>query len=297
MDAAKWTFTSSQLQNIVSRAIRQSAEASSIRLLRLETLDNDIPQEMHRLEMQRTDAKTRYKMLARRRGVLLASMTSALDGSEPENSGSIPRMLEELTEISAALDQSAEDLHSVDEQIAQLTSLCDVHSASALAMALRKLNASFLKQVADGQALRMRVEALEAERDEAWKQAEDVASDYDHLSGRVDPSLPSSPRNSTSGFSRRSSVMAVRKSSIRVSKAGLRSSSSRRSRRSSVTSSAQRISVSSASLQSAAKSGFSLEDIPPVPPIPIRRPGDIVTSGLSSSMGEWFPSKPSKEIY
>ncbi|KAJ7701756.1 hypothetical protein B0H17DRAFT_163878 [Mycena rosella] len=266
MDAAKWTFSSSQLQGIVSRAIRQSAEASSIRLLRMETVDTDIPEELHRLEMQRTDVKTRYKMLTRRRTNLFATLTSHLDGTEPEDQTYALRVVENLKEISTELDRLAEDLHSADEQIAQLTSLRDVHSASALAMALRKLNASFLKQIAEADALRTQVESLQAERDEAWTQAVDVANEYDDLNERMEISSPG-----PSSYNKRSSrVLAVKKSSIRVSKAGLRSSS----RRSSVSSvNANRYS-SSSGLPSA-----SIDDIPPVPPIPAsrRRPEDIRT--------------------
>lgn len=266
MDAAKWTFTSAQLQGIVSRAIRQSAEASSIRLLHLETLDNDIPEEMHQLEMRRTDVKTRYKMLARRRSALFGRLSNHIDGSQLEDAVLAMHLVEDLKEVSVALDKLAEDLHRIDEQISQLNSLREVHSTSALAMALRKLNASFLKQFAESRALRMHVETLEAERDEAWKQAEDVANEYDHLSEKVvtGSSDPSNRRSSR--------VVAVRKSSIRVSKAGLRSSSVLRSQRSSV-SSGTRTSVSN--LPSAAKSVFSAMDIPPVPPMPRRRPVNV----------------------
>ncbi|KAJ7135431.1 hypothetical protein C8R43DRAFT_894306 [Mycena crocata] len=263
MDAAKWTFSSSQLQGIVSRAIRQSAEASSIRLLRMETVDTDIPEELHRLEMQRTDVKTRYKMLTRRRANLLATLTSQLDGTDPEDPAYSLRVVENLKEISIELDRLAEDLHSADEQIAQLSSLRDVHSASALAMALRKLNASFLKQIAETETLRTQVESLQAERDEAWTQAVDVANEYDDLNERIEMASPG-----PSSYNKRSSrVLAVRKSSIRVSKAGLRSSS----RRSSVSS------VSGHRTSSSGLPSATMEDIPPVPPIPRRRPEDIRT--------------------
>ncbi|KAK7001042.1 hypothetical protein R3P38DRAFT_2559862 [Favolaschia claudopus] len=262
MDAAKWTFSSAQLQGIVSRAIRQSAEASSIRLLRMETVDRDIPAELHRLEMQRTDVKTRYKMLAKRRTNLTAQLTGYIDGTEPEDTANILRAVENLKDISSELDRLAEDLHSADEQIAQLMSLRDVHSASALAMALRKLNASFLKQIAEAESLREQVETLRAERDEAWSQAVDVANDFDDLNERMEVNSPG-----PSVYSKRSSrVLASKKSSIRVSKAGLRSSS----RRSSVSSIGNR--ASSSGLPSA-----TFEDIPPVPPIPRRRPDDIRT--------------------
>ncbi|KAJ6481708.1 hypothetical protein C8R45DRAFT_831319 [Mycena sanguinolenta] len=264
MDAAKWTFSSSQLQAIVSRAIKQSAEASSIRLLRLETVDTDIPEELYRLENQRTDTKTRYKMLTRQRAKLYAQLTGNLDGTEPDEPTSMLRIVETVKEISAELDRLAEELHSADEQIAQLTSLRDIHSASALAMALRKLNASFLKQIAEAESLRQRVETLQAERDEAWSQAVDVANDYDDLNERIEMNSPG-----PSSYNRRSSrVLAVKKSSIRVSKAGLRSSS----RRSSISSVNNNNRASSSGLPSA-----TFEDIPPVPPIPRRRPEDIKT--------------------
>ncbi|CAK5263505.1 unnamed protein product [Mycena citricolor] len=249
MEAAKWTFSSSQLQDIVSRAIRQSSEASSIRLLNLDTVDVEIPEELHRLEMQRTDVKTRYKMLTRKRAGLLASLDASIEVDE------ILRVVESVKEISAELDRLAEDLHSADEQITQLTSLRDVHSSSALAMALRKLNASFLKQITASEALRAQIEMLQAERDEAWTQAVDVAHELDDLSERM------SPGGYTNNNNRRSSrVLASKKSSIRMSKTGLRS------RRSSVSSSV----------------GPALDDmdIPPVPPIP--RPHEIRTSGLSA---------------
>ncbi|KAJ3761454.1 hypothetical protein EV360DRAFT_37813 [Lentinula raphanica] len=263
MDAAKWTFTSAQLQAIVSRAIKQSAEASAIRLLRLETVDHDIPNELHKLELQRTDVMTRYKSVCRRRTDILATLTSYYDGTLPEDSTASLRAINELRDITNALDRLAEDLHSLDEQIAQLSSLRDVHDASALAMAIRKLNASFLKQLAISDALRSQVVALEAERDDAWKQAEMMAHEFDHMSEK--------PDNSDVSLANRSGrVTAMRKSSIRASKAGLRST------RSSISSTHR---LSSASFSGGIKSAFSLEDIPPVPPIPRRphRPVDIST--------------------
>jgi len=279
MDAAKWTFTSAQLQGIVSRAIRQSAEASSIRLLQLDTLDNDIPDEMHRLEMLRTDVKSRYKMLTRKRWSLLAALSGHFEGTEVGDSSAAARIVEEVADISATLDHFAEELHSVDEQIAQIKSLRDIHSASALAMALRKLNTSFLKQLSDTQALRAQVEAVEAERDEAWKEAEELANDFDYLIANVkvlDTLAPNNP-GSTRGSSRRSSrVSASRKSSIRVSKAGLRPSRSQRSSVSSI------MGLNSVLSSPGVKSSFHLDGIPPVPRIPSQKPLGIVTADLQS---------------
>ncbi|PBK84645.1 hypothetical protein ARMGADRAFT_1088114 [Armillaria gallica] len=261
MDAAKWTFSSSELQTIVSKAIRQSAESSSIRLLRQETVDVEIPAEMEKLEKQRMDVKSRYKMFTRRRAELLESLSAAVNNNTPrENPPLGVRYVEDLKDVSAALDRLAEELHSIDQQIAQLNSLCDVHSASALAMALRKLNSSFLKEFAQSRALREQLQILEAEKNEAWQHAENMAQDFDHLSERAELGSPDSQGKR---FSR---ISAVRKSSIRISRAGLRSA------RSSV------ISNNRLSTSSGTKSTFSIEDIPPVPPIPRHRPNDIMTN-------------------
>jgi hypothetical protein len=281
MEAAKWTFTSEELQAIVSRAIKQSAEASSIRLLRLETLDDELPDEMHRLEMLKLDVKTRYKALVRKRWALMGSLSSHIDGTQEDETGdvvaSMRTTMDELGGVSASLDRLAEELHSTDVQIAQVKSLRDVHSASALAMALRKLNASFLKQVAESQALRVQIDTLEAERDEAWKQADQVAHDYDDLTERVvDGGAPMTPVSVKSPTRRSSHILAVRKSSIRVSKAGLRQS---RGQRSSVINNNRRTS-SLISIPSAARSTFVPEEIPPVPSLPISL--GIVTSDLPS---------------
>lgn len=277
MEAAQWTLKQYELQTIVSKAIKQSAEASAIRLLRSETLDVDIPDEVHRLEMQRTDVKSRYKMLVRKRWQLMGALAGHLDGPDLSDPVTAARTMEELSEVSLALDQLADELHNVIEQLGQLKSLRDVHSASALAMALRKVNATFLKQVAESQKLREQIEAMEAERDEAWKQAELVAQDFDNLTDQVQENRGGQGEETSAlkSLSRRSTrISAVRKSSIRLSKAGLRSVSKCRSQRSSVSSSGTRASLMM-SLSAAS------DDIPPVPPLPLHRPLGIITSNLS----------------
>lgn len=263
MEAAKWTFTSAQLQAIVSRAIRQSAEASSIRLLRLEILDNEIPEEMRRLESQRTDLKNRYKSWTRRRAALIDGLAMYMNGGDEEAPAYALRMVEDLKDVTTMLDKFADELCSVDAQLAHLESLTHVHTGSALAMALRKLNSSFLKQVAENQVLRTQVQTLEAERDEAWQHAEDAASELDKME---------------SLSSRRSSrISAVRKSSIRVSKAGLRTPSQRLSQLSSHGSSSHPFGTIPRSPMARP------QKIPPVPAIPRRRPPDLSTDILNRS--------------
>ncbi|KAF4612871.1 hypothetical protein D9613_011176 [Agrocybe pediades] len=270
MEAAKWTFTSAQLQAIVSRAIRQSAEASSIRLLRLEILDEEIPEELQRLQSQRTDLKTRYKVLVRRRATLFDGLFACAGGVDEDSAAHVLRLTEDLRDLTTTLDRLTEELHSLDGQIAHLESLTHIHNGSALAMALRKLNASFLKQVGENQALRNQVEALEAERNEAWQQAEHVANEFDRLMDKGDD--VSSKRSSR--------VSAVRKSSVRVSKAGLRTTSQRFSQLSSHSAGLHALGLP----PSARSPLLRLDRVPPVPPIPRRQPNDInFDSPLKSS--------------
>ncbi|KAH9854577.1 hypothetical protein C2E23DRAFT_817058 [Lenzites betulinus] len=286
MEAAQWTLTSQQLQHVVSTAIRQSADASAIRILPQETLETELPTELDRLEARIAELKTSYKLMVRRRNAMLATLARFAEGTEHAEAGHATRVAEELSDLNEGLDQAAEELYTTTDQLNQLVRLHDLHQRSALAMALRKLNNSFLKQVGEVQRLRDAVDMLEAERDEAWQEAQEVAQEFDDFTERimVEPA-PSSSRDGT--LSRRSSrVMIARKNSQRASKAGLRSSLYRRSQRSS-TGSSHRYS-GAASPGSWLPSGNSA-DIPPVPPIPSRRElyrfpsGDVPTRGSMDS--------------
>ena len=198
----------------------------------------------------------------RKRWQLLGALAGHLE--DAVTVGTASRTLEELADVTLEHDQLADELHCTAEQLSQLKSLRDIHHSSALAMALRKVNSAFLHQVEEKQKLHERIEALEAERDEGWKQAEDVAMEYDRM-------VEASKGSATRATNRRSAhVSAVRKSSIRRSKAGLRLSSSRRS-------SANNASGTRCSMPGP-RSAF--EDIPAVPPIPLSQSSaTTLTSG------------------
>ncbi|KAI0372526.1 hypothetical protein BV20DRAFT_964120 [Pilatotrama ljubarskyi] len=290
MEAAQWTLTSEQLQHIVSTAIRQSADASAIRILPQETLEQDLPAEIQRLEARSAELKTSYKLGVRRRNASLATLARIAEGVEHAEPNTATRVAEELHEMNESLDQTAEELYTVTDQLGQLVRLRDLHQRSALAMALRKLNSSFLKQVGEVQRLRETVETLEAERDEAWQEAQEVAQEFDDFTDRImlEPA-PSSGKELTP--SRRSSrVLVARKNSQRASKAGLRTSVYRRSQRSSTSSSHR---YSGAASPGPWQLAGGSEDIPPVPPIPSRRDlvrfpsGDLPTrSSMDSPSSE-----------
>ncbi|KAI1786913.1 hypothetical protein LXA43DRAFT_747484 [Ganoderma leucocontextum] len=289
MEAAQWTLTSQQLQNIVSTAIRQSADASAIRILPGDVLESELPREIERLEGLSAELKLKYKLNVRKRNTLLANVSRVADNAEFGEFGAaatLGRMMEELSDVTENLDQTAEELYTSTDQLAQLVHLRDVHQRSALAMALRKLNSSFLKQVGDTQRLREQVAMLEAERDEAWREAQEVAQEFDDFTERiVADSLPmvesgkdkyKDKDKESLPLSRRSSrVMVARRTSQRASKAGLRSMY-RRSQRSSTSSSLRYSGVASPGMWSGQGGG---EEIPPVPPIPLRHDLPFPLSG------------------
>ncbi|KAI0942967.1 hypothetical protein AcV7_002241 [Taiwanofungus camphoratus] len=291
-EAAEWTFTSQQLQQLVSTAIKQTADVSAIRLLPLDILNGALPDEIHRLEVSSAELRTNYKLNVRKRRQLLGYLTSMVDGLEPSDNVEALRKLEELSEVTDHLDQLAEELYDVTVQLGQLTHLRDVHSSSALIMALHKLNNSLKKHLAEGQKLREQVTTLEAERDEAWRQAQEVAQDFDDLADRTSDPV-SSTRDGSS--SRRSSrVLVARKNSAWATRAGLRTSVYRRSHRSSTSvSSVHRNSA----MASPAMRSAGMGDIPPVPPIPLRTAIGIVTDLPTSRSSMAFSSEsPSSEF-
>ncbi|KAL5513414.1 hypothetical protein ACEPAH_3813 [Sanghuangporus vaninii] len=193
LDAAQWTFSSAELQAIVSRAIRASAEPSSIRLLPLQVIDDDLVQEAERLESERAQATAQYRFTMHRRNMLLQSLNASSGPSVSPSTSSAntinlsqnPPMspaadlAQRLAEVSATLDRLAATLVRVSDQLAQIRTLRDVHSASALAVALRKLNASYARRTRELETAKEKLAATEEERDEAWRVAEEMAMEYD----------------------------------------------------------------------------------------------------------------------
>ena len=53
LETAQWTLSSGELQEVVSRAIRRTAQESYIRLLSVKTVDEELKAELERLETVR----------------------------------------------------------------------------------------------------------------------------------------------------------------------------------------------------------------------------------------------------
>ncbi|CAL1709861.1 unnamed protein product [Somion occarium] len=274
MEAAQWTLTSHQLQEIVSTAIRSSADATAIRLLPIDVLNDQVPAEIERLETLSAELRTQYKVTVRKRKTRLDDL-SAIAGGEFIDQTAVFRMVQELGDIGEYMDHLSEELYDVTQQLTQLKHLQDIHSSSALAMALRKLNTSLVKHMADNKSLREQITSLEMQRDEGWEKAAEVAMELEEMQERMVENGMTSPSSYKEANGRPSSrINLARKTSLRVSKSGLRSPSRLRSQRSSVASSLHRSSTAgSPALRSAS-------EVPPVPRLPIRTPLGIVTNDL-----------------
>ncbi|KAK1218212.1 hypothetical protein PQX77_019115 [Marasmius sp. AFHP31] len=185
-EAAQWTFTSTELQDIVSRAIRCSARESFVRLLSLKLLDTILPDELARLSDQRLSTTGKYRWTVQRRSMLMQGLWAVVVLNTGTGTGSVDMgpaatsLLTQLSEVVADCDRMVEELVRVGDQVREIGGLVDNHWASALAVALRKLNSSYAKRTSELLTTRDRITQLEAERDDAWKEAEKVAKQLDH---------------------------------------------------------------------------------------------------------------------
>ena len=169
LDHAKWTFTSSELQAMVGRAIKQSsAEVTAIRLLGSNVLDVEMPEELDRLETERDEIKKRYAHQIRLRKLLMRSLDLYVDGSDPETAH---RLLNDLRDVSETCESLSQQLHVVTDQLAQITSLRERHLSSALIMALHKLNAGFLRSSAEVEELKTELAKVKGEQEDGWNKA------------------------------------------------------------------------------------------------------------------------------
>ncbi|RPD58954.1 hypothetical protein L226DRAFT_614254 [Lentinus tigrinus ALCF2SS1-7] len=181
LEAAQWTFTSEELQGTVSRAIRQSAAESFIRVISAHTQDVELPQEMERLESLRTTTQAQYRFNMHRRAMLLQSLAALSQSQSDSDDEALYNLTTQLSELTTSCDRLMEILLRVADQKAQIQHLQDLHVASALAMALRKLNASYAKRTTELQETRARNDELRAELEEAWNMAQDMAQEMDDL--------------------------------------------------------------------------------------------------------------------
>ncbi|KAH8828426.1 hypothetical protein DL96DRAFT_1603211 [Flagelloscypha sp. PMI_526] len=190
LDAAVWTFESQDLQEIVARAIRSSARDNFVRLLRLEVLDQTLPAELVRLDEQKLKAKARYKFLAERRQVLMEDLCTIATSFDPKDHTTLSSIVVQLSETASSCDQTLSELLQITDRAAQIQTLLDRHSSSALAIALRKLNKSYGNRTSALLESQGKIQGLEAALEDAWKEAERLARELD---GKEDEDEGQSP--------------------------------------------------------------------------------------------------------
>lgn len=187
LEAALWTLDSRELQSIVSRAIRSSAQESYIRLLTLENLDTVLPAELERLEALKGVTQSKYRFLVHRRTMLLQALhsISSVANNGEDTMGVISKLTVQLSETTGECDRLLEELMKITDHVTQITKLLDRHWASALAIALRKLNASYGRRTTELAKTKERIAQLEAELEDAWNEAEKMAREMDEFDTAV----------------------------------------------------------------------------------------------------------------
>ena len=96
-------------------------------------------------------------------------------------SGADIDLLSQLSGTLGTLDSHAQELLHAAAHRTQIAAARDTHRSSALAVALRKLNASYARRTRDLDKARANINALRSEVEEAWKVAEEQAVEVDRL--------------------------------------------------------------------------------------------------------------------
>ncbi|KAG6909383.1 hypothetical protein DXG01_000826 [Tephrocybe rancida] len=189
-EAALWTLEKCELQELVSRALRRSAPETYIRLLSLENLDKVLPAEVDRLTSLKAIKQSQYRFLVQRRTMTLQALNSTFISPEKAEAddgvSTASKLAHQLSQTTAECDELMSELLVISDQLAQISALIEHHFSSALAVALRKLNKSYAKRTQDVMNARQRMTELEADLDDAWKEAERLAQEMDELQANVD---------------------------------------------------------------------------------------------------------------
>ena len=170
LDTAHWTLTSTELQQLVSSAIRQSAKEQLIRLLPPSIIDTRMPEDAAHIERSWDTAAACWRFEAHRRNMLLRALSA---------SGADNNLLTQLSVTLSNLDLHAQSLPHAATYRAQLASSRDTHRVSALAVALRKLNASYARRTRDLDKARAHIAVLRGEVDEALESCRGTGSQVD----------------------------------------------------------------------------------------------------------------------
>ncbi|KAG2033837.1 hypothetical protein BDR03DRAFT_902021 [Suillus americanus] len=202
-EAAQWTFTSSELQEIVSRAIRLSAKESFIRLLSLKALDADMVKEAERLEEERLATQVKWRFEMNKRTMLMQALNSCAsvfaNSGEGDKENALGGLISQVATSIASCDSMLASILHMSDQQAQISVVQHRHWASALGIALRKLNKAFERQGEEMKRALIRIQTLEDELDEAWREAEGMAAEIDEMEQSDEEEIDDIDDNQTLG--------------------------------------------------------------------------------------------------
>ncbi|KIK99131.1 hypothetical protein PAXRUDRAFT_823095 [Paxillus rubicundulus Ve08.2h10] len=183
LEAAHWTFSSADLQQIVSKAIRLSAKDSFVRLLSLQALEVDIVQESERLDAERLSAQAKWKFEVCRRTMLIQALNSTAamfsDSGQGDMGNLLAGLISQLATSIASCDSQMSCLLRNSDQQSQITAIQHRHWASALIIGLRKVNKAYERQTEELKRVQTRIQTLEDELEDAWREAENMAVEFD----------------------------------------------------------------------------------------------------------------------
>ncbi|KAF9224162.1 hypothetical protein BS17DRAFT_880160 [Gyrodon lividus] len=183
LEAAQWTFSSAEFQEIVSKAIRLSAKESFVRLLSLQALEVDIVEETERLETERLATQAKWRFEVGRRTMLMQAINSTaamLSSSGERDKGNIlGGLVSQLATSIASCDSQLSSILQNSDHQSQITTIQHRHWASALGIALRKLNRAYERKVEELKQIQTRIQTLEDELEDAWREAEKMAVEFD----------------------------------------------------------------------------------------------------------------------
>ena len=105
--------------------------------------------------------------------------------SENDNENLVASFISQLASSIASCDALLSSILQYSDQQSQIALIQHQHWASALGVALRKLNKAHERQSDELKRVQARVQTLEDELEEAWREAEKIAVEFDQLEQEV----------------------------------------------------------------------------------------------------------------
>ena len=141
--------------------------------------------EAERLEEERSAAQAKWRFEMHRRTMLMQALNASASILASSGEGNKDNVLGSLISQAAASIASCDSILAsvlqMSDQQSQISIVQSRHWASALGIALRKLNRAFERQGEEMKRALIRIQTLEDELEEAWREAEGMAAEIDDM--------------------------------------------------------------------------------------------------------------------